>query len=290
MKQQQCYTSMATLLLVVAVVSMLPPEVNSEFSALSQSLTIPSKSNRHRRFGYLDGFGKSKIMEMDTDDISSLLSTVRPTNLTKHKLAGALTLALFASLLSQPLWHDRRGYWTTVTVVSLAYLIEAVSSSTRRYLSNMLTPFEVIKILHDLRDSRPIITWDVECYHYRYTHAHHSGKGRRAHESRTKVVTHRASQSFFFNHCIDKTDVQELIEALEYDPSSQNPFLKITFGKLVLFRDLQCYNDYLNQYHSFLVREGNRDTHTDTKTTVSGKLQVGNDVIRAATWLTHALM
>ncbi len=190
---------MATLLLILAVVSILPLVVRSEFSALSRSLTIPSKSNQSRKFGYLDGFGKAKIMEMDTDDMSSLLSTVRPTKLTKHKLAGTLTVALFGSLLSQPLWRERRGYWTTLILVSLMYLVEAITSSTRKYLSNMLTPFEVIKILHDLRDSRPTLIWDVECYHYRYTHAHHSGKGRRAHESRTKVVTHRASQNYFFH-------------------------------------------------------------------------------------------
>ena len=199
MRQQPCYASMARLLLILSVVSMLPFEVRSNLSGSSQSLTIPTSVKEHRRFGYIDGFGKSKIIELNTDDLSLLLSTVGRTHGTKHKLAGALTLALFGSLLSRPLWPERRGYWITVIAVSLLYLIEAITSSTRRYLSNMLTPFEIIKMLHDLRDSIPTLCWNVECYHYRYTHAHHSGKGKRTHESRTKVVTHRASQNFFFN-------------------------------------------------------------------------------------------
>lgn len=199
MKQQSCFTSGARLLVILAVVSRLPLEAHSNLSASSRSLTRPTTAKQQRCFGYLDGFGKSQIIEMNTDDLTSLLSTVRRSHLTKHKLAGALTLALFGSLLSKPLWRERRGYWMTLIVASLMYLVEAITSSTRRYLSNMLTPFEVIKMLHDLRDSTPTLYWNVECYHYRYTHAHHSGKGKRIHEGRTKVVTHRASQNYFFN-------------------------------------------------------------------------------------------
>jgi len=70
--------------------------------------------------------------------------------------------------------------------------------------------------------------------------------------------------------CIDKTETQDLLDALEYDPASQNPFLKISFGKLLLFRDLHCYQDYLNQFQNFMFREGNRDHYTDTTTTLTG--------------------
>ena len=73
------------------------------------------------------------------------------------------------------------------------------------------------------------------------------------------------------NRCVDKSEIEPLLAALEYDPASHNPFLKVSFGKLLLFRDVRCYQDYMDQFHSFLLREGNRDSHTDVTTTLAGK-------------------
>jgi hypothetical protein len=203
MRLQLCCRGARFLLVVCAVATpKLIHSQSSSFTATSspstKSLTIRS-SPIHRRFGYLDGFGKSGIRELDGDDMSPLLSKVRPNATTKHKLAAALTIGVFGTLLSRPLWGERGGYWTAVIITYLLYFIEAMSSSTRRYLSNMLTPFEVMKMLNDIRESRPVLRWDIENYHYRYEHAHHAGKGRRTRESRTKVVTHRASQNYVYN-------------------------------------------------------------------------------------------
>lgn len=205
---KSCSRRVPWLLLVVASIAtpkmllFVDAQSSSSFTTTSassiQSLTTRS-SPLHRRIGYLDGFGKSGIQELDGDDMSSLLSTVRPNAKAKHKLAAALTIGVFGTLLSRPLWGQRDGYWTTVIIAYLLYFIEAMSSSTRRYLSNMLTPSQVIQMVNDIRESRPVLSWNIESYHYRYEHAHHSGKGRRAQESRTKVVTHRASQNYVYN-------------------------------------------------------------------------------------------
>ena len=178
----QFYFTMARSVLILAVMLGLPLAYASPSaegpSRSTRSLTIRSNTI-DRRFAYLDGFGSSGIKEIDGDDVSSLMSNFRPKATTKHKLASLLTIALFGTLLSQPLWGAHGGYWTTVIVTYVIYFIEALRSSTRRYLSNMLTPLEVKKMLNDLSESKPVLRWDVESYHYRYERDY-SGQGRRS--------------------------------------------------------------------------------------------------------------
>jgi hypothetical protein len=71
--------------------------------------------------------------------------------------------------------------------------------------------------------------------------------------------------------CIDWTYTQGLLDALDYDPDTQNPFLRISLGTLFLFHDIVCYKDYLSQLGNFRLREGNRDHYTDTRTSFEGK-------------------
>jgi hypothetical protein len=89
---------------------------------------------------------------------------------------------------------------------------------------------------------------------------------------RENTVVYRIYLTSFLNldRCVDRTVLQDLLKSLEYDPSS-HPFLKISVGTLLLFRDMQSYQDYLNQLGTFMLREGNRDRYTDTSTSLQGK-------------------
>jgi hypothetical protein len=95
-------------------------------------------------------------------------------------------------------------------------------------------------------------------------------------QCRLRVVRITLMCTIFFSHpiplrrCIDRTTLQDLLKSLDYDPSS-HPFLKISVGTLLLFRDMQSYQDYLNQLGGFMLREGNRDRYTDTSTSLQGK-------------------
>jgi hypothetical protein len=155
---------------------------------------IPASDTSKRRFGYLDGFGSSGIKEIQGDDLSSFSSKYHAK--TKHKLSALFTVVLFGAILSRPLWDTDGGYRIAVAVAVVMYLIEAACSSTRKYLSNMVTPNEVKALLNNLREMRPTLKWDLECYHYRSTYSI-SKNGNRS-ESRTKFTTHRASHEYMY--------------------------------------------------------------------------------------------
>jgi hypothetical protein len=156
-------------------------------------------------FGFLDGFGTSKVIVIHRssikDDISSssILSDIRPKPRMKHKVATALTFSLMASLVSFPLWnnHMRSYYWTTVIIVYILYLLESMFSSTRKYLSNALTPSELSQTIQTLCQLPLELKWNVENYHYdRYSDMRRQRQ--QTNDSRTKVVTHQASQQYQF--------------------------------------------------------------------------------------------
>jgi hypothetical protein len=155
---------------------------------------IKSSGISKRRFGYLDGFGNSGIKEIHGDDLSSFSSKYHAK--TKHKLSALFSVVLFGAIFSKPLWDTGGGYRIAVAVAVVLYLIESACSSTRKYLSNMLTPNEVKALLNNLRDMQPTLKWDLECYHYRSAYSR-SKNGNRS-ESRTKFTTHRASQEYMY--------------------------------------------------------------------------------------------
>lgn len=165
----------------------------SSFKSTSSSLVLKADTTK-RKFAYLDGFGTSGIKEIQDDSISSIGSNYRVK--TKHKLSTFFTMVLFGTLFSHSIWSTQMGYRIAVAVAAIAYLIESACCSTRKYLSNMLTPIDVKNMLDNLRDMRPSLTWDLECYHYRSDYSRSKNVSHK--ESRTKFVTHRASQEYFY--------------------------------------------------------------------------------------------
>ena len=132
--------------------------------------------------------GNARRVQLSAGDEESKNSIGLTSKLKKrpvsHFKASVLTLALF----SIPLWRHKVG-WDLVVVIVVLYLLEILTCSTRRYLSNGLAPAEFRRLIDDFVVAKPEIVWELECYHYR---THGIGKG----NSEDKVVTYRASRSF----------------------------------------------------------------------------------------------
>mmetsp|Transcript_47515 Transcript_47515/g.57546 ORF Transcript_47515/g.57546 Transcript_47515/m.57546 type:complete len:225 (-) Transcript_47515:769-1443(-) len=109
----------------------------------------------------------------------------------------------FSTLKRPPLRTSDIGIWLGVAV--MLYLWEAATCSTRRYLSNAVTMTEMERAMERMRNAPPIVTWYLECFHYRFTDEFGYGggirdrrgmSGHRTSQRRSKVVTHRAFRRF----------------------------------------------------------------------------------------------
>ena len=139
-------------------------------------------SNDRPIFGLLDnGAGLGKALELSGDKIASKKKPF------PHVKASLLTVALFAILR----WNKSRFFG-----VFFFYILETSFCSTRRYLSNSITPSEFIDYLNTLKKTPMEIIWGVECYHYRTSLVGRHRKGLKA--TKQKVTTYRASQKFIF--------------------------------------------------------------------------------------------
>lgn len=116
-----------------------------------------------------------------------------------HKMASFLTLLVFGTV-SHVLFFQGETPIAFVAIAIVLYWIEAMTCSTRRYLSNALTPRKVENYLKSIELTPPTIIWTMECYHYRRVD-HHYGSARN-HEKRQdsveRVVTQRVSQQYIF--------------------------------------------------------------------------------------------
>ena len=128
-----------------------------------------------------------------------------------HVVSSCLTLAIWGLLahqlfmppssMSSPSLLLGVSYRTWLCLFVLSYIVEASSCSTRRYLSNMLSPVELLDAVRDMCQSPPIVRWKLECYHYNHKGHHYYTKGGQKYvgDESNRVVTHRASRSFQYN-------------------------------------------------------------------------------------------
>eukprot|EP00980_Cylindrotheca_fusiformis_P002694 scaffold627_cov125-Cylindrotheca_fusiformis.AAC.11 len=191
-----------------------------------------------------------------------------------HKAAWALTLIVLGSIVNY--WFFDHSAATTsespvvfVVMAVLLYWIEALSCSTRRYLSNALTPKEVQAYLESLKNIPPSVVWTIECYHYRRAGHPYYGSARyhqKRHETLERVVTHRVSQEYSFESWTDDTDTSTIDRLLFSDQDlagDDKPFTKITLSKMLLFANDASYYDYIDQESQFRYFWQNRDRHYD---------------------------
>jgi hypothetical protein len=106
-----------------------------------------------------------------------------------HVMASCLTLSLFGTLAYNRIFC-RPTNWIWLFILGFLYLNEAACCSTRKHLSNMLSPAEVLGKVDDLTVCPPQVRWKLECYHYRRAHLH---------DEPVRKITHRSSRDFVYS-------------------------------------------------------------------------------------------
>lgn len=171
---------------------------SKETSALAKISAEGKSGSTPIGYGLLDD-GKQPPQLVPIENESYAIHWMRPYQPVTHVKAVILTIGMFALLGFNLLQNSTKDSWIAFCVVVGLYLLEAACCSTRRYLSNIYTPAELLEYVEALRSKPPNIRWTVECYHHESDFgSRREGRGRQGSSSR-KVVTHRASESFSYN-------------------------------------------------------------------------------------------
>ncbi|CAB9506197.1 reductase [Seminavis robusta] len=258
--------------------------------------------------------GEAKFIEMDhpstatttKDDQQNPLgpSTRQSSSSGNYHIKATILTVLMAALWSPmfyptaiiippehvPLLYTFRG------IVTFLYLLECALSSTRRYLSNSLSPQDLQQYLKDLKEASPTIVWLMECYHYRHVRRYRSSSRGRRRSSSThheKVVTHRARKEFAIDRWRDATETKSLDRAVtigeDTDPfscatnggssttcstplMSGGTFVKTTLTKLFWLTNPSIGHRYLMEKELFYHQESRHDVHHE----FTMKLQLQN--------------
>jgi hypothetical protein len=138
------------------------------------------------------------------------------------------------------------AWWFLALGFYLFYLSEAYCcSSTRKYVGNIVNLDAITKYFSTMRQTAPVITWHIECYHYR---TRRTKNGTR----RTKVVTHRAHMNYQYRAW---RDVSPAIDGLE-----NYGLTKMQFNKTFIFGNQQTSADYETRKNQF-IWANKRDVH-----------------------------
>lgn len=197
------------MLLVLVSLLLLPGSVATESKALTvqKSTSTDRFQNQNQAAGLLDTGGRLQVVHLPNDDGESyeLLTQTGKQRRISHIKASLLSIGLFATIVRNLVFVENlsRNDWVGFCFLLILYLVEAASCSTRRYLSNIMTPSQVKDYLAQLQEVPPRVRFHLECYHYEdedgFRASYHSSY-RRRHEAshNSRRVTHRASDVFVF--------------------------------------------------------------------------------------------
>lgn len=194
---------------------------------------------------------------------------------------------------------------TFVLSVFFLYLLEAHTSSTRRFLANSITsPGEVEEYIENLRGEGPVVTWKVRCFHYEKPYwlspirtfqklrknfvaklQKSTPENSDQPESsdyvvpreidnisgplKRKVVSHQATSNYTFNSFVD--DTMAGVWKRQISTSSKPaPFMKIVLSKILVLANSDARDDYFKQQSRFVTSEGMRDTFAEYTTNIEG--------------------
>ena len=142
----------------------------------------------------------------------------------------------------------------------ILYMIEYCCSSTRKYLSNIHDSETVNELMINARNTAPIITWNVQCYHYEtrtYWVTVTDSDGRSRQEMRTETVrrnTHYASTQFDYKNWRDISQ--------PWITDTRHQLCKITCDKSYCFANIETERYYHQRKQQF-KRLNDRDVYQD---------------------------
>lgn len=180
--------------------------------------------------------------------------------------------------------------WFVVATIIL-YLAEAYTCSTRRYLANAInSPLELEAFIEKLREEPPQVVWTVRSFHYEkplwLSPIQLTGSLWRRFKKqddneapdvssaklsssflRRKVVTNRATGSYRYKECIDKTTLG-LWKRAPAPLSSAAPFTKMILSKLLILSNEKARKDYFKQQSDFVTEHGQGDEYAEFSTNI----------------------
>lgn len=153
-----------------------------------------SEHSSSGRFGLLvnDVSGEIKRIPVSGEDSDVQIAPSFKNRTVPHFKATLLTMLLGFGLILRDRIHP-----VLLIVTAILYLVEISTCSTRRYLTNSLSPNQLWTYLEKLSQEGPSLRWRLECYHYRENHSRKYGE-------REKIVTYRDSREFGPKRYVDK--------------------------------------------------------------------------------------
>eukprot|EP00934_Nitzschia_sp_Nitz4_P007814 Nitzschia sp. Nitz4//scaffold13_size275219//196144//197684//NITZ4_000898-RA/size275219-augustus-gene-0.272-mRNA-1//-1//CDS//3329536086//7804//frame0 len=182
-----------------------------------------------------------------------------------------------------------------VTVTIILYLLESYTCSTRRFLTNSISsPEGVEEYIRQLREQQPVVTWSVRSFHYEKRRIFAipemiQSLTRKFRPKQPfdmmprskpncgsmfpftrKVVTNKATRTYQYNGCVDKT-IAGVWKRQAAVSSSVAPFTKIILSKLLVLNDVTTREDYFRQQSEFVTEHGRDDEFTEFCTEIEVK-------------------
>lgn len=166
-----------------------------------------------------------------------------------------------------------------------------IACSTRKYLSHTIrSPDDIEPYLERLRDEKPVVTWQVRCFHYEgysLPQLHNVlALARRKRDAvigedrdaalpeitsfsrlRRKVVTSQATGSYEIKHFLDKT-VAGIWKRASIIPDAGAPFTKLVLSKLLVLSNDKTRQDYMKQQSQFVSEHGQGDEFAEFSTNI----------------------
>jgi hypothetical protein len=153
-------------------------------------------------------------------------------------------------------WRYHAQVWIVLGILVVLYLLLAVVSPTRRYLSNILSR-GIEDYVSRLIKAEPRLAWSIQCYHFR-SESYTDSKGKRR-TRRKRVNTHTAHSAFEFDVCDD-------VSGAVIGPTFA-PVRRLRCQKNHIFADQHTAAAHAQEFSSW-VRENDRDTHKDVRETL----------------------
>jgi len=264
---------------------------------------------------------ESALMDKETGRIfwegskTSISASISPLfddigiNLTKATFLSAILIFCLISLLSkimrEPISDSGMSpialmivnvlWWTLsrvpdvhplfITIAIFLYFIEAYFCNTRRYLTNsMASGKDFEEYIEELRESQPMVTWKVRCFHYErrlwakiFLPNISAQIFRRLQEQENqeddastvlspsilnkKVITRHAQATYQYKSCLDST-----IAGIWKRSQSSAQFTKIILSQLLILGNEKAREDYFRQQANFVSIEGSADQFAEFST------------------------
>lgn len=187
-------------------------------------------------------------------------------------------VAALASVLGWTLSRVPELHPTLIGAIILLYLIEAYFCNTRQYLTNSMASGEDFEdYIEQLRESQPVVTWKVRCFHYErrlwaklflpnllvqnFRRFQNEEKEEDDYSTflspaiwNKKVITHKAKATYQFKSCVDST-----IAGVWKRSLSSPQFTKIILSQLLILANEKAREDYIRQQANFVSIEGSAD-------------------------------